>query len=78
MESINWLEILGYFASVLIAVSLMMKNIIWLRWLNFSGCFLFVIYGIDISAWPVVGMNSAICFINLYHLYRIYKQDDGA
>ena len=54
MEAVNTIEIIAGFASVMVAISLMMKNIIWLRWLNFVGCTLFVIYAF-ISAWPVAG-----------------------
>jgi hypothetical protein len=35
------LELFGYFASVLIAVSLMMSNIKKLRWINFFGALAF-------------------------------------
>ncbi|MGI2260257.1 YgjV family protein [Shewanella sp. GXUN23E] len=66
-------EIIGYAASVMVAISLMMKDIIWLRWLNFSGCTLFVIYGVAISAWPVAGMNAFVACINIYHLLKIYR-----
>ncbi|MBV7316836.1 YgjV family protein [Shewanella sp. NIFS-20-20] len=68
-----WVEILGYFASVMVAISLMMKNIVWLRWLNFVGCVAFSIYGILIAAWPVAGMNAFVAGINIYHLIKIYR-----
>lgn len=38
MENINIIEVLGYAASVMVAISLMMKDIVLLRWLNFIGC----------------------------------------
>ncbi len=38
MEALNTVEIVGYFASIMVAISLMMKDIIWLRWINFTGC----------------------------------------
>ena len=66
-------EITGYAASVMVAISLMMKDIIWLRWLNFIGCSLFVIYGVAITAWPVAGMNAFVACINIYHLIKIYR-----
>ncbi|QYJ78514.1 uroporphyrinogen decarboxylase [Shewanella acanthi] len=73
MEALNTVEIIGYMASVMVAISLMMKNIVWLRWLNFVGCSLFVIYGVFISAWPVAGMNAFVACINIYHLTKIYR-----
>jgi len=73
MEATNTIEIIGYSASVMVAISLMMKGIIWLRCLNFTGCTLFVIYGVYISAWPVAGMNAFVACINIYHLIKIYR-----
>ncbi|ABV38697.1 conserved hypothetical protein [Shewanella sediminis HAW-EB3] len=73
MEATNTIEIIGYSASVMVAISLMMKDIIWLRCLNFTGCTLFVIYGVYISAWPVAGMNAFVACINIYHLIKIYR-----
>lgn len=73
MENINMIEILGYVASVMVAISLMMKDIIWLRCLNFVGCALFVAYGYSIDAWPVAGMNAFVAGINIFHLIKIYR-----
>ncbi|AZQ12179.1 MULTISPECIES: YgjV family protein [Shewanella] len=73
MEALNMTEIVGYMASVMVAISLMMKDIIWLRWLNFIGCSLFVAYGVAITAWPVAGMNAFVACINVYHLIKIYR-----
>lgn len=74
MDSINIVEIMGYMASVLVAVSLMMKNIIPLRMVNFAGCFLFTLYGIAISAWPVAAMNGFGCLVNVYHLIKLKRK----
>lgn len=73
MDAVSNLELFGYTASVIIAISLMMKDIVKLRWLNFAGCGMFVIYGMAISAWPVAAMNTSVCCINLYHLLKIYR-----
>jgi len=73
MENINMIEVLGYVASVMVAISLMMKDIILLRWLNFVGCSFFVAYGYAIEAWPVAGMNAFVAGINIYHLIKIYR-----
>ncbi|MGK0408505.1 MAG: hypothetical protein ACJASB_000652 [Shewanella psychromarinicola] len=73
MENINIIEILGYAASVMVAISLMMKDIVLLRWLNFVGCSFFVAYGYAIEAWPVAGMNAFVACINIFHLIKIYR-----
>lgn len=71
---INMVEILGYVASVVIAISLMMKNIVSLRILNFVGCALFSVYGLIIDAYPVAGMNGFVACINIYFLVKIYRE----
>ena len=74
MESLNYVEILGYLASVMVAISLMMKDIVKLRILNFIGCALFSTYGAAIEAWPVAGMNAFIACINVYYLVKMYRE----
>ncbi len=65
-------EVIGHFASVMVAISLMMKNIVWLRCLNFVGCSLFVAYGLAIDATPVASMNAFVACINIYYLAKMY------
>lgn len=73
---INWLEWLGYLASVLIAVSLLMSSLVKLRWLNLVGSTVFAVYGLLINAIPVVISNTIIIFINIYYLYKIYTEKE--
>ncbi|MGB0892967.1 MAG: uroporphyrinogen decarboxylase [Parashewanella sp.] len=78
MEALNMIEIIGYMASVMVAISLMMKDIVWLRCLNFVGCSLFVVYGVSIDAWPVAGMNAFVACINIYHLAKLVRSKKPA
>lgn len=73
---INWLEWLGYLASMLIAVSLLMSSLVKLRWVNMIGSTIFAIYGFLIGAIPVVISNTIIIFINIYYLYKIYTEKE--
>ncbi|MCL1079726.1 uroporphyrinogen decarboxylase [Parashewanella spongiae] len=73
MEALNIVELIGYSASVMVAISLMMKDIVKLRSLNFIGCALFSAYGVAIEAWPVAGMNAFIACINVYYLVKMYR-----
>jgi len=68
----NWLEWVGYLASAIIAVSLLMSSLVKLRWLNLVGSILFAAYGFMINALPVGLINTIIVFINVYYLYKIY------
>ena len=47
------LETFGYLASLLVAVSLMMRSIVRLRWINLTGAACFTAYGILIAAYPL-------------------------
>ena len=67
------IEIMGYIASIMVAISLTMKNIVKLRILNFVGCTFFVIYGLMISATPVVVTNAFIACVNVYFLVKMYQ-----
>lgn len=69
-------EIVGYAASLLVAISLSMKNILQLRWLNLAGAVLFTIYGMVIEAYPVFAVNAYIAVINVYYLRNIYNRKD--
>jgi hypothetical protein len=65
------LEIVGYVASVLVAISLMMSSILKLRLINLVGSAAFVVYGALIGAYPVAVVNLLIVFINLYYLRQM-------
>lgn len=67
------LELVGYAASVLIAVSLMMRSVLRLRMINLAGSSCFVVYGLLIQAFPVVIMNCVIIIINVYHLRKMAR-----
>ncbi|HLM69705.1 MAG TPA: hypothetical protein VK358_19335 [Longimicrobium sp.] len=71
MNSQLVLEIVGYVASVLVAVSLMMSSILKLRLINLVGSAAFVVYGALIGAYPVAVVNLLIVFINLYYLRQM-------
>lgn len=70
----NMVEILGYAASIMVAISLTMKDIVRLRVLNFIGCALFTAYGLMIDAWPVVVTNGFIACVNVYFLAKMQQE----
>ena len=65
------LEIVGYVASVLVAISLMMSSILKLRVINLVGSLAFTVYGVLIQAYPVAVVNGLIVLINLYYLRQM-------
>lgn len=73
---INWLEWLGYLASLIVLISLLMSSIIRLRWINLLGSSIFSLYGFLLGALPVGLMNLGIAFINIYYLIKLYRSKE--
>lgn len=69
-------EWIGYAASFLVLVSLIMRSIKKLRLINLLGSTLFVIYGYLIGAYPVTVMNLGIVLVNIYYLRQIFTKED--
>lgn len=70
------LEIIGYAASIIIAVSMLMNSIIKLRWINLFGAALFSTYGFIIGALPVGFLNLFIVSVDIYYLIKIYSRKE--
>lgn len=68
------LEILGYVASVLVAVSLMMTSVVRLRLVNLVGSLAFTVYGVLIGALPVALVNFVIVIVNAVFLVRLLSR----
>mgnify|MGYP001159294068 CR=1 FL=1 len=67
------LEIVGYAASALVALSLTMRSIVRLRVINLVGAVIFTVYGILIGAFPVAFVNAFIVVIDLYYLLEMLR-----
>ncbi|MBL8968512.1 MAG: YgjV family protein [Spirochaetaceae bacterium] len=65
------IEVFGTFASLVIAASLMMKNLKRLRLINLAGSVMFALYGLGIKALPVFLVNVFIVLIDAWYLYRL-------
>jgi hypothetical protein len=68
------LDLLGYFASALIATSLLMRSIVRLRVINLCGAATFSVYGFWIGAYPVGVLNLLTASINVVQLYRLRRR----
>ncbi|GAB4497983.1 MAG: hypothetical protein OHK0052_10570 [Anaerolineales bacterium] len=68
------LELIGYLASLLVAISLMMRSLLKLRIINLIGALCFTVYGLLIRAYPVALMNALIVGIDLYYLAQMLRQ----
>ncbi len=76
MDSQLFYELLGYFASVLIAISLLMRSVFRLRVINLIGAACFVVYGVLIAAYPIAILNGVIVGINLYYLWEMWQTEN--
>ncbi|GGI03157.1 hypothetical protein [Egicoccus halophilus] len=66
-------ELLGYLASALIVVSLLMTSVLRLRVIGLAGAITFTAYGLLIEAYPIAIANGAIVFIHVFHLRRMLR-----
>jgi hypothetical protein len=73
----EWTEIIGYAGSVLIAVSLTMKNFFMLRKINLIGALTFAAYGLLLPAYPVLVLNIFIIIVDVYYLAGMYMKKDA-
>ena len=71
-----YFEIVGYIASILVLISLMMSSVLKLRLINLAGAFFFTIYGVLIGAVPIMVVNFFIILVNLYYLYKMYTNKE--
>ena len=64
-------DVLGYAASVVIVVSLLMKSVLRLRMIGVVGGILFFVYGLLLHSVPVAGLNLVNVCINLYFIRQM-------
>lgn len=69
-------ELLGYAASILVAVSLLTSNVLRLRVLNLVGAVVFVLYAGLVGAWPVLAVNFFVACIDLWYIISLKSKKD--
>lgn len=67
------LELTGYFASILILISLLMSSAVKLRLLNAVGAAVFTVYGILIHSYPTAFLNGVSVIVDIYYIVRLLK-----
>lgn len=68
------IDILGWGATILTLSSFIMKEMIWLRTLNFFGAFAWTCYGIALSNNPMIITNLCIVFIHGIWIIKLWKK----
>ncbi len=67
------IELIGYLGSALVVVSMLMTSVIKLRVVNTVGSAIFMCYALIIGSYPTALMNLFLIGINVYHLFRLLK-----
>ena len=67
------IELIGYLASALVVLSLIMSSVLRLRVIGLTGAVVFAAYGALIGSVPVMVTNGAIILVHGYHLTRILR-----
>lgn len=73
MKNISPTELFGYLGSFLVALSLTMGDMFWLRVFNLAGALIFVVYGFIIKSYPVAFLNLFITLANVYYLNQLMQ-----
>ena len=66
----------GYIASLMLVIALLVKNDIKFRWCSTAGNISFIFYGMLIGAVPVLITNAILLAINGFYLVRIYSRHE--
>ena len=70
------LEWIGYTASAIVALSLLITNVWYFRWVNLGGAILFSSYGLLIGSFPVALLNGLIAVIDIYFIVQMSNKVD--
>lgn len=73
MDPSDLYELIGYLASALVVLSLLMTSVLRLRIIGLVGAVVFATYGVLIDAIPVLVTNGAIVLVHGYHLSKLLR-----
>jgi hypothetical protein len=67
----SWLDLIGWFGSALLVVSLMQARVLRFRVLNLVACIVLTGFNAALEIWPMVAMNVVLSLINLWHIRKL-------
>ena len=62
-------EYLGYLASLMILVSMLMRDMVKFRYVNTVACLMFTFYGVFRNDTPIILLNATVVIINIFYLF---------
>lgn len=74
--SATQLEWIGYIASGVLALSFIITNVWYFRWVNLIGASLFAVYGLLIKSMPVFYLNGLIAGIDVFFIFQMMNKVD--
>jgi len=69
----HWLQLFGWIGSALLIVSLLQTRVLRFRILNLAASLILVLFNALLAVWPMVGMNLAVCVINVVFIVRLLR-----
>ncbi len=67
------MEVLGWFGSTVLVVSLLQTRVVRLRLINLGGSLILAAYNLVIGVWPMVGLNVVLTAINVFFLVKLFR-----
>jgi hypothetical protein len=64
----SWLDLIGWFGSAVLVISLMQARVLRFRVLNLVACIVLTGFNAALEIWPMVAMNIVLTLINLWHI----------
>ena len=74
----NWLDLFGWAGSALLIVSLLQTRVLRFRVLNLAASLSLLLFNALVGVWPMVGMNAALCAINLWFIVQMIRSRHDA
>jgi uncharacterized protein with PQ loop repeat len=72
----NWIEGLGYVATVVTLLSMVVSDVKLLRGINGLGCLLWIAYGMLTNSIPVLLVNALILVIHIFKLVQMREEEE--
>ena len=66
-------DIVGYIGTIAVVLSFVFTDFTKFRIANVIACGIFIWYGYLSNTMPTIVVNSLICLLNLYHLFKKKK-----
>lgn len=72
----SWFDIIGHLGTFFIVLGVIQSSVKKFRIFMTLGSLSFIIYGIFISAWPIVIANTIVGLVSLRYLFKAANNDE--